>query len=84
MESYAIVDIAGEQTKVTADAVVRVPKLPDEVGSKVSIEKVLYFSDGKTAHVGRPFVDGKKVGAEVVVQDLGIGREARLTVVNGG
>ena len=66
MESYAIVDIAGSQTKVTADAVVRVPKLSEDVGAKVTFDKVLYFSDGKNAHVGQPFVDGKSVGAEVV------------------
>ena len=66
MESYAIVDIAGSQTKVSADAVVRVPKLADEVGAKVSFDKVLYVSDGKTAQVGQPFLEGKAVKAEVV------------------
>ena len=66
MESYAIVDIAGSQCKVTPEAVVRVPKLDAEVGSKVSFDKVLYVSDGKARQVGQPYVEGKKVQAEVV------------------
>jgi large subunit ribosomal protein L21 len=76
MESYAIVDIAGAQTKVTADAVVKVPKLAEEVGAKVSLDKVLYYSDGKKAHVGQPFVEGKAIKAEVV----GHGRDDKVVV----
>jgi large subunit ribosomal protein L21 len=66
MDTYAIVNVAGEQCKVTPDAVVRVPKMDADVGSKISIDQVLLWSDGKTMHVGTPFIDGKKVEAEVV------------------
>jgi len=66
MESYAIVNIAGAQCKVSPEAVVRVPKLEAEVGSKVTFDQVLYFSDGKARHVGQPYVEGKSIQAEVV------------------
>lgn len=76
MERYAIVDIAGSQCKVTAEAVVRVPRLDAEVGSKLSLDKVLMISDGKKLDVGHPLVAGKKVEAEVVRH----GRDAKIIV----
>lgn len=76
MESYVIVDVAGQQIKATADAVIRVPSLAAEVGSKVDFDKVLLLSDGKKVTVGKPFVDGKTVKAEVVRH----GRDKKIIV----
>jgi len=76
MESYAIVDVDGCQCKVTADEVIRVPKLTADVGAEVSFEKVMYWTDGKNVLVGTPYVEGKKVQAEVVRH----GRDGKITV----
>ena len=76
MESYAIVDMAGSQCKVTADGLVKVPKLDAEVGSKVSFDKVLVLSDGKSLQLGQPYVEGKAVEAEVVRH----GRDKKIVV----
>lgn len=66
MENYAIVDVAGRQCKIVADAVVKVPKMDAEVGSKVTLDKVLLLSDGKKIDVGKPYITGKAVQAEVI------------------
>jgi large subunit ribosomal protein L21 len=66
MDKYAIVDVAGQQCKVMPDTVFRVPKLDAEVGSKVSIDKVLLVSDGKKIAVGQPYLEGKTIEGEVV------------------
>jgi large subunit ribosomal protein L21 len=66
MDKYAIIDVAGQQCKVLPENVLRVPKLEAEVGSTVSIDKVLLVSDGKKVAVGQPYLDGKTVEAEVV------------------
>lgn len=76
MESYAIVDVDGCQCKVTADEVIRVPKMSADVGAEVSFEKVMYLSDGKNIVVGTPYVEGKKVQAEVVRH----GRDKKIIV----
>ena len=76
MENYAIVDISGEQCKLTPDTLLRVPKLEAEVGAEVSLDRVLLWSDGKKVHIGRPFVEGKTVQAEVVRH----GRAAKVIV----
>lgn len=63
---YAIVDIAGRQFKVVPDAVLRVPKLDAEVGGEITLDRVMLWSDDKAVEVGKPFVDGKTIRAEVV------------------
>jgi large subunit ribosomal protein L21 len=76
MESYAIVDVDGCQCKMTTDEVVRIPKLSADVGTEVSFDKVMYWSDGKNAHVGAPYVEGKTVQAEVIRH----GRDKKIIV----
>lgn len=76
MESYAIITVSGKQCKVTPEARVRVPRMAAEVGSKVDIDQVLLYCDGKKVHVGQPVVTGKKVKAEVV----GHGRDRKIIV----
>lgn len=63
---YAIVDICGRQFKATPDAVLRVPKLDAEVGGEITLDRVMLWSDDETVEVGKPFVEGKTIHAEVV------------------
>jgi|SRR5688500_6696845 large subunit ribosomal protein L21 len=52
---FAIVNIKGKQYKVSENDKVYVPKLKEEVGSKVSFSDVLMFtSDDKAFQVGAP------------------------------
>lgn len=76
MDRYAIVNVAGQQCKVLPDNVFRAPKLEAEVGSKVSLDKVMLVSDGKKVDVGRPYLDGMVIEGEVVRH----GRDDKITV----
>ncbi len=63
---YAIVNIKGNQYKVTENQRVFVPRLKEEVGSKVTFDQVLMFtSDGKSFEIGTPNLS-KKVEATVL------------------
>jgi large subunit ribosomal protein L21 len=66
MERYALVEVAGCQCKVTADAVVRIPKMDAEIGAEVSFDKVMLLSDGQSVAIGTPYLEGQAVKAEVV------------------
>ncbi|NOY60844.1 MAG: 50S ribosomal protein L21 [Calditrichaeota bacterium] len=66
---YAIVDIAGEQIKVSKDQQVITSRLEAEVGSKVEFENVLLLSTDEGAKIGAPFVDGAKVTATVLAHN---------------
>jgi len=63
---YAIVKINGLQTKVMPDQVLVVPRLAGEPGGELTFGEVLLISDGDRISVGRPFVPGASLTAEVL------------------
>lgn len=63
---FAVVDIAGQQFKVTENKKYYVPKLNVEPETEVTFENVLIFSDGKSTEIGAPAIEGKKVTAKVL------------------
>lgn len=62
----AVVDIQGQQFKVTENAKYYVPKLKAEPETEVTFEKVLLINDGKSTKIGNPVVNGVKVTAKVL------------------
>ena len=62
---YAIVEIAGQQFKVTKDQKVFVHRLSKEEGSKVSFDKVLLLDDGNVT-IGAPVIKGAAVNAKIL------------------
>ena len=63
---YALIEFLGKQFKVEEGSSLKVPYLNEKVGSKVTVENILYLEDGKTKTVGKPFIKGKKIDAKVV------------------
>jgi large subunit ribosomal protein L21 len=63
---FAVVDIAGQQFKVTENETHYVPKLDVEADASVTFDSVLLFNDGKETKVGAPTVEGVKVEAKVL------------------
>ena len=68
---YAIVNIRGNQTKVTPDTETVVPRLKGEPGDKLTFDQVLMVSDGDKISVGSPFVKGATLTAELISHDRG-------------
>ena len=62
---YALVEFAGKQFKVEEGSQIKVPFLTEEVGSKVSLDKVLYFDNDNDKLVGTPFIDGMAIDAKI-------------------
>ncbi len=73
---YAIVRSGGKQYRVRPGERVLVEKLAAEPGEEVVFEDVVFVSDGETAKVGTPKVEGAVVKAEVI----GHGRGPKLIV----
>ena len=63
---YAIVEIAGQQFKVSKDQKVFVHRLATEEGSKVSFDKVLLLDDNGNITLGAPAIEGASVEAKVL------------------
>ena len=67
---YAIIETGGKQVRVEVGSKIYVEKLDAEVGSTVTLDKVLLLGD-KAVKVGTPYVSGAKVTAKVEKQGKG-------------
>ncbi|MBU0986477.1 MAG: 50S ribosomal protein L21 [Proteobacteria bacterium] len=65
---YAIVATGGKQYKVRQDEVLRVEKIPGEIGSPVTFDSVLMCSDGETVNIGQPVLANAAVKGHIVEQ----------------
>jgi large subunit ribosomal protein L21 len=63
---FAIVDIQGQQFKVSKNQHVYVHRLPAEEGTTITFDKVLLVNDDKGVSVGAPYVSGTTISAKVV------------------
>ncbi|MGD8274392.1 MAG: 50S ribosomal protein L21 [Thiohalocapsa sp.] len=62
---YAVIETGGKQYRVAEGDKLRVEKLDAEAGTSVNLDKVLMIADGGTVKVGKPFIEGGTVTAEV-------------------
>lgn len=63
---YAIVEIAGQQFKVSKDQKVYVHRLQAEAGSKISFDKVLLIDDNGAVTIGAPAIEGAEISAKIL------------------
>ena len=62
----AVIETGGKQYLVQAGQILKVEKLKDaKEGGIVSFDNVLLIIDGEEIKLGKPFVEGAKVSAEV-------------------
>jgi large subunit ribosomal protein L21 len=73
---HAIIESGGKQFRVAPNDTIRVPSLSGEPGDTVTLDRVLYASDGGGVHIGTPIVEGASVTAEIVKH----GRGRKITV----
>ena len=73
---YAIVAVAGKQFHVVQGQELIVPRTQGEIGANLTLDEVLLYHDGASAHFGQPVVSGATVDATI----LGHGRHKKITV----
>jgi len=66
---YAVVNTGGKQYRVEKGETLRIEKIPGEVGSQVTFDKVLMVADGENVRVGQPLLEKAEVQASIVEQD---------------
>jgi large subunit ribosomal protein L21 len=67
---FAVIKTGGKQYRVAADQVVRIEKIPGEVGEIVQLGQVLLLG-GEAPKLGTPAIEGASVAAEVLEQGRG-------------
>ena len=63
---YAIVQTGGKQYRVSEGDIINVEKLNAEAGSTVELNEVLVIGDADSMLIGKPFVEGAVVTAELL------------------
>jgi large subunit ribosomal protein L21 len=65
---YAVVESGGKQYRVQEGEILRVEKIPGDIGNSVTFDKVLMFSDGANVNIGSPSLEGAAVSGHIVEQ----------------
>lgn len=73
---FAVVNIAGQQLKVSPGERVFIPKLTAVVGSTVKFDRVLLMADESSVQVGNPFLKNRSIAAKV----LGTFKDTKVSV----
>jgi large subunit ribosomal protein L21 len=66
---YAVIKTGGKQYRVAAGDVVRIEKIPGDVGTTVTFEEVLLVGGDAAPRIGKPLVTGAKVLGTITAQD---------------
>jgi large subunit ribosomal protein L21 len=74
---YAVIETGGKQYRVAEGDKVRVEKLDAEAGTSIDIAKVLMIAEGDQIRLGKPFIDGTMVTAEVTAH----GRNDKIKII---
>lgn len=73
---YAIIHTGGKQYKISQGDVLRIEKIPGDVGKPISFDHVLMFSDDENILIGRPSLDNITVKGHIVEQ----GKDRKIIV----
>ncbi|MBD3168006.1 MAG: 50S ribosomal protein L21 [candidate division Zixibacteria bacterium] len=73
---YAVIESGGMQFKVAEGDSVKVPLMKSEPGDKIDLDKVMLISSEGDVKVGKPYIEGATVSAEVA----GKGKDDKVTV----
>jgi large subunit ribosomal protein L21 len=65
---YAVIRTGGKQYRVAEGDVVKVEKLPGDVGEKITLSDVLFVGGNGEVKIGTPLVTDAKVTGEIVDQ----------------
>lgn len=63
---FAVVNIAGQQFKVTKNMKYYVPRLNAEINTDITFDDILLYSDEKDIKIGAPSIEGISVKAKVL------------------
>lgn len=74
---YAVIEAGGKQYRVEEGQTLKLEKIESATGESVEFDKVLLVSDGTSTQVGKPYLNGGKVTAEVVTQ----GRHKKINII---
>ena len=73
---YAIIELSGKQFRVEPKKELKVPKQAGNIGDKISVDRVLYFDNGKEKLIGTPLIKDIVFDANIISH----GRDKKIIV----
>ena len=74
---YAVIESGGKQHRVEEGEILRLEKLDAAAGDKLKFDKILLVGEGESVKIGKPYVKGSQVTAEVLKE----GRGGKIKIV---
>ena len=74
---FAVIETGGKQYRVAQGQVLKVEKLDGAVGDTLTFDRVLMVGAGAEVKIGRPYVEGATVTAEL----RALGRHPKIRIV---
>jgi large subunit ribosomal protein L21 len=68
---YAVIESGGKQHRVEPGEILNLEKIDVPTGESIDFDKVLLVADNDGLKIGKPYVDGGKVSAEIVSHGRG-------------
>jgi len=70
-QMYAVIRTGGKQYRVAEGDKLRVEKLVADEGADITFDQVMMLADGDQVQVGKPFLSGQQVQAQVLSHGRG-------------
>lgn len=74
---YAVFKSGGKQHRVEEGQIIKLEKLPVDVGANIEFDEVLMVANGDSIVVGAPLIKGAKIQAKVLEQ----GRHDKIKII---
>ncbi len=68
---YAVIKTGGKQYRVAQGETLKIESVAGDVGSAITLDKVLMVGDGDKVSVGKPLLNGASVKATIVAHGRG-------------
>ena len=63
---YALVNISGKQIRIVEGVNTKIPLQKNKVGSKITLDNILLFDDGKNKKIGNPYIKSLSFDAKII------------------
>ena len=63
---YALVNISGKQIRIEEGINTKIPLQKNKVGSKITLDNILLFDDGKNKKIGNPYIKSLSFDAKII------------------
>ena len=63
---YALVNISGKQIRIEEGVNTKIPLQKNKVGSKIILDNILLFDDGKNKKIGNPYIKSLSFDAKII------------------